>query len=117
MIDKSDIQKTLAKKIGGSIAAIRKLTGWTQGDLAERIGVETETVSRFERGATLPSLVTLQKLAVALNTTMGDLIGESSPMPNDQAQAISAWLTPLSVEDRGMLLDMVKGLANRLQRN
>lgn len=108
MIKKSGIQKVLATKIGSSLAAVRKHIGSTQGELAERIGVEGETISRFERGATLPSLVTLQKLAVALNTTMADLIGEGSPMPNDQAQIVTAWLSGLKTEDRAFMVDMVK---------
>jgi len=84
MITKNEIQKALAMNIGKSLADVRKRIGWTQGELAERIGVETETISRFERGATTPSLLTLQRLASVLNTTMAELLGESSPMPNCQ---------------------------------
>ena len=62
MITKNEIQKALAMNIGKSLADVRKRIGWTQGELAERIGVETETISRFERGATTPSLLTLQRL-------------------------------------------------------
>lgn len=108
MVHKREIQKSLAAKIGLSVAAVRKETGWTQGELAERVGVETETVSRFERGATLPSLVTLQKLAAALNTTMADLIGEGSTMPNDQARVICAWLADLQSDDREFVVSMLK---------
>ncbi len=95
MISKNEIQKALAINIGKNLADIRKRIGWTQGELAERIGVETETISRFERGATTPSLLTLQRLASVLNTSMAELLGESSPMPNDQARTISAWLNDL----------------------
>ena len=108
MTDKSDIQKALTRKIGTNLCALRKRTGWTQGELAEKVGVDTETISRFERGATMPSLVTLQMLAVALDTTMAELIGESSPMPNDQAKIISAWLSGLKTEDRAFMMDMLK---------
>jgi len=116
MTGKSDIQKTLALKIGACLSACRKREGVTQGELAERIGVDTETVSRFERGVTMPSLATLQMLAVALNTTMADLVGESSPMPNDQAKLISSWLVQLSAEDREMLMGMLKVWATRLRQ-
>lgn len=116
MTGKSDIQKTLALKIGSYLSACRKREGVTQGELAERIGVDTETVSRFERGVTMPSLATLQMLAVALNTTMADLVGESSPMPNDQAKLISSWLVQLSAEDREMLMGMLKVWATRLRQ-
>ena len=108
MIDKKSTQKSLAKLIGANIATQRKQAGWTQGELAEKVGVDTETISRFERGATIPSLVTLQLLSVALNTTMASLLGESSPMPNDQAQVIAGWLSKMSETNRGFLMDMVK---------
>jgi transcriptional regulator with XRE-family HTH domain len=114
MVHKREIQKSLAAKIGSSVAAVRKGTGWTQGELAERVGVETETISRFERGATIPSLVTLQKLAVALNTTMADLIGEGSPMPNDQARVVAAWLSDLSEKDREFAMSVLKQLCAHL---
>lgn len=116
MINKSEIQKTLAKKIGITLSTLRKGTGRTQGELAEKVGVDTETISRFERGATMPSLVTLQNLAVALDTTMTDLIGESSPMPNDQAQIASVWLGGLEPEDREFAMDMLKQWCTRLKK-
>lgn len=116
MTDKDEIQKTLAVKIGRNVAARRKATDWTQARLAERVGVDTETISRFERGATLPSLVTLQKLAVALNTTIADLLNESSPMPNDQARAISAWLSGLKTKDRIFAVEILKSCCEHLGR-
>lgn len=108
MISKNEIQKALAINIGKNLADVRKRIGWTQGELAERIGVETETISRFERGATTPSLLTLQRLASVLNTSMAELLGESSPMPNDQARTISAWLNDLDTNDRAFMLEMIK---------
>ena len=116
MITKNEIQKALAMNIGKSLADVRKRIGWTQGELAERIGVETETISRFERGATTPSLLTLQRLASVLNTTMAELLGESSPMPNDQARTISAWINDLETDDRAFMLEMIKRLDNRGNR-
>lgn len=114
MITKNEIQKALAMNIGKSLADVRKRIGWTQGELAERIGVETETISRFERGATTPSLLTLQRLASVLNTTMAELLGESSPMPNDQARTISAWINDLETDDRAFMLEMIKRWAVHL---
>ena len=108
MTDKSDLQKALARKIGTSLSVLRKSARLTQGELAESVGVDTETISRFERGATTPSLLTLQMLAVALNTTMAELIGESSPMPNDQARTVVAWFGDLESDDRAFVMGMLK---------
>ena len=116
MTDKSDIQKALATAIGSSLALLRKRASLTQSELAEKVEVDTETVSRFERGATMPSLVTLQMLADALGTTMADLIGESSPMPNDQARVISGLLSELKSDDRLLVTGMIKELCCRLRQ-
>jgi DNA-binding XRE family transcriptional regulator len=50
----------LARQLGENIAERRRALDWTQDQLAERLGVEAETISRFERGATLPSLPKLE---------------------------------------------------------
>ena len=86
----------LAERLGASLAAKRKSRNWTQAELAERVGVDTETISRFERGAALPSLVTLEKLAHSIRVTLAELLTESSARADDQALALSAWLNDLS---------------------
>ena len=73
-----------------SIAALRKARNWTQSDLAERVGVDTETISRFERGATLPSLLTLEKISKSLKVGIGELLAESSAQPDALAFTLSA---------------------------
>jgi len=61
----------LAKRLGGNLSERRKQMGWTQEMVAERVGVDAETISRIERGAHLPSLPTLDRLAVALQCWTG----------------------------------------------
>jgi transcriptional regulator with XRE-family HTH domain len=117
MINKNNIQKALTAKIGANLSACRKRSGWTQGELAEKIGVDTETISRFERGATMPSLVTLQMLAVTLDTTMADFISESSPMPNDLTRTVCSWLSGLQPADRELVMDMIQRWCSRLRQD
>lgn len=115
MINKANIKKNLANKISASLSAHRKHAGLTQGELAEKIGVETETISRFERGATMPSLITLQMLAITLGTTITELVGEASVALSDQAQAISELLITLNPSDREYATRQFKELCERLQ--
>ena len=58
----------------------------------ERLAVAPETISRFERGATLPSLVTLQRFGQVLKSPMAELMTESSPAPDDQAAVVATWI-------------------------
>lgn len=45
-----------------AIRAFRRQLGWTQWDLAERLGVDQGTVSRWERGVETPRPATAARL-------------------------------------------------------
>ena len=115
MVKKKGAAKPLAELLGVRIAEIRKSRKWTQSQLAERLDVEPETISRFERGATVPSLHTLEKLAQTLRVSIGDLLVESSTVPDDQATRVSAWLSELKAADRAFVLDLLKRTCDHLR--
>jgi putative transcriptional regulator len=48
----------------------RAQQGWTQADLAERVGVTRKTINTVENGVFVPSTVLALKLARALQTTV-----------------------------------------------
>ena len=66
-------EKRLALKMGRAIAVRRQQRQLTQAELAEAIRVEQETISRFERGATLPPLGRLSDIADALSCPLDEL--------------------------------------------
>lgn len=80
----------LPKRLGKNLAKTRKAKGWTQAALAEHFGMELESISRFERGATLPSLATLEQIAAFLDTSIADLLAEYPDTAYTEAQRISA---------------------------
>lgn len=47
-------------------------------DLASQIGVTSSLISQIERGKAFPSILTLKKIADALQTSVGILIGEQA---------------------------------------
>ena len=64
----------------------RKLT---QAQLAERIGVQYQTVSKWENGITMPDVLTLPRIADVLDITMDELFGRkqlgcSGEIPEDE---------------------------------
>lgn len=107
---------SLPKRLGGNIADRRKALGWTQAMLAERMGMEPESISRFERGATLPSLATLEQLAALLNTTIADLLAECPEEAYTEAQRISALLSDLAPDARASVLDVVERVCGLLKK-
>jgi transcriptional regulator with XRE-family HTH domain len=60
--------------IGHKIRELRKARNLKQGELAEMIGCDTPLISRYERGATLPSIEQLIKLSTALDSTPSELL-------------------------------------------
>lgn len=104
----------MPKRLGNNIAERRKKLGWTQAMLAEHLGMEPESISRFERGATLPSLSTLEQLASILAVTIADLLAECPETTYSEAQRISALLSSLSPEARAGVLDIVERVCGLL---
>lgn len=56
------------------IAELRQLKGWTQKQLAERVGVHEMTILRLEKGSTQLMVAWMQKLAKAFNCSAADLL-------------------------------------------
>jgi transcriptional regulator with XRE-family HTH domain len=59
--------------VGRRIAKWRRSAGWSQARLAEKVNLSTETISRLETGATMPSLTRLAAIARALDVDLADL--------------------------------------------
>lgn len=62
--------------IGQRIAERRKALDLSQEALADRIGVRAQTVSRWERGANLGRINNLDRVAGALEISVGDLMAD-----------------------------------------
>src|SRR5215467_16113835 len=68
----------------------RSLKGWSQADLAAKIGTSFEMISRWERGVTVPSPYYRERLCAALGKTAEELgfnkdaavAGASLPSPH-----------------------------------
>ena len=63
--------------VGPRIKALRRQKKLTVEELANAVGVHKAHVSRLERSLKTPSIAMLSKLAKALGTSMGNLVGET----------------------------------------
>lgn len=66
-----------AKIISERIATARKDSGITQSDLARKINMSPQNVSKWERGESLPDAVTLKAIADTLNKEIAYFYGEN----------------------------------------
>lgn len=65
----------LKTQIGANIAACRKQAGMTQAELAERINYTDKAVSKWERGESVPDVITLVQLAEVFSVSLDALVG------------------------------------------
>lgn len=109
-------EQRLAKAIGKAVASKRLKKGLTQGQVAEKIGVEPETISRIERGATLCPLSRLSDIADAISCTLSELLRDGSPRLSDRSQSISNMLQSLSEADSRLIHELIEKLSTRLKK-
>lgn len=115
----------LSKRIGPKVSEHRKANRWTQEELAVKLGVQHETISRIERGATTPSLIMLEKIADAFSIGLVDLLDNEKPLRNNEKpitksnnfEKIADWLKPLSDADLELVLQTIKPICRLLQKN
>ena len=62
--------------IGRNIRTLRQLQGVTQTKLAARVGVAPAYISQIESMSRVPSVRVTHRIAEALGTTVGALLGE-----------------------------------------
>lgn len=72
VLEKSEV----LKKVGKRIQEIRLSRGLTQVELVGRIEgeIDTTNISRIESGRTNPTILTLYRIAVALEVSLTDLV-------------------------------------------
>lgn len=68
-----------AYDVAVQVIDLRLAHGLTQGQLAERCGVDQGDISRIERGATNPTARTLQRIAEALDADVRLVARSSAP--------------------------------------
>lgn len=108
-------EKAVARTIGKAIARRRTMAGLTQEEVAERLGVGQEAVSRMERGVASLTVARLATLAEIYQCNVAQLVTESSEREDDQALALSAVLSRLPTADRELLIEWMNVFAARLQ--
>lgn len=79
----TDSTEILAEKLGTNIRSLRSKKGWSQSELADKIGVHLTHINRIENGKYLPSLDTVVLLAEALESSLDILVNGSTESSKD----------------------------------
>ncbi len=72
-----------ATKFGGNLCRLRKNADMTQSELADRLGVASSAVSRYELGESFPDVAMISRLAEIFGTSTEELINAGEPTPGE----------------------------------
>ena len=98
--------------IGRTAAAARTSRGWSQAEVGRKLDVDSETISRIERGQTV-RLERMLDLATLYQMPISSFF-KDAPGPQMQiADELALTLGVLSDHDRAWVLDMLKAYLNR----
>ena len=71
----------LKNQLGANIVTYRKRSGLTQARLAERLNYSDKAISKWERGESMPDVLTLVQLAELFEITVDDLLRDPDEIP------------------------------------
>ena len=98
-------------EIGKKLHQLRKLAGMTQEQLAEKLNVSRQTVSKWEGGTTLPDLESMVRIGRMFQVSLDDLLlEEESRMTEKEDKVTLEDLMKINLHNRNMTLLLVSGL-------
>lgn len=89
--------------LGNTIATLRKRKALSQQQLADRMNVVRQTVSKWEKDLSVPDADALVRLADALDVTVAELLGQpvrEEAAPADYSAVLAQMAEQLAIENR-----------------
>lgn len=99
-------------EIGNKINQLRKLSGMTQEQLAEKLNVSRQTISKWESDSTSPDLESIVKISRIFHVSLDDLLkeGEAGVANQTDEQITLEDLMKINLHNRKMTLLLISGL-------
>ena len=99
-------------EIGIKINQLRKLSGMTQEQLAEKLNVSRQTISKWESDSTSPDLESIVKISRIFHVSLDDLLkeGEAGVTNKTDEQITLEDLMKINLHNRKMTLLLISGL-------
>lgn len=97
--------------IGTKINQLRKLSGMTQEQLAEKLNVSRQTISKWEAGASVPDLQSVLTISRMFQVPLEELLlDEETPMKKQEEKITLEDLVKINLHNRNMMLLLTGGL-------
>ena len=100
--------------IGNNIRTLRRSRDMTQDELADKLGVTFQTVSRWENGGSYPDIEFLPAIADVFEVTVDHLLGSDTEMRREQLKELTSRLGKAVTERKN---DTVIELLREFRRN
>lgn len=85
-----------SKSIGNKIASARKKANLSQAELAQQISISPQAVGKWERGESMPDIITLNRIAEIFNVDLNYFSDNSKATEKETISKVSA-------EDKGVI--------------
>lgn len=99
------------------IALLRKRNGWSQEELAEKLGVSRQAVSKWESGGSLPDLDRIVKMSALFCVSTDYLLKdevEEITLPEGEPVSETGSDYVVSLEEANAFLDLTRQLSSRM---
>jgi transcriptional regulator with XRE-family HTH domain len=113
MAKRAQPTRTLAEVVRQEIKRRRAELELTQEQLCAKAGLSLDAVSRIESGSRVPRLDTLERLATALELSVGELLGDAPAPAATQApqlRRLVALLESQSAETQALVVALAKAV-------
>lgn len=102
-------------EIGNRLNQLRKLSGMTQEQLAEKLHVSRQTISKWEAGVTMPDLESVVSVSRMFHISLDDLMMEEKEEMKEKEEKINEKITledlmRINLHTRNMMLLLTGGL-------
>ncbi len=82
--------------LGNKICELRKLSGITQEQLAEKLSISRQTLSKWEKGNSLPDIESIVNISKLFQISLQELLLEKEEQQMEQQQNTQITLEDLS---------------------
>jgi transcriptional regulator with XRE-family HTH domain len=102
-------------KISDKLKSLRQEKGWSQAQLAKKVAMKPQNISRYERGVFAPSVDALVKFAKAFGVTIDYLMDDSEKQAEysfKDKQLLEYFLKvdKLNEEDRNLIKGVIESV-------
>lgn len=110
-MDTSSIPFCLPMSFPERLAALRKESGFTQQQMADKIGMHVSQLKRYESGASQPTIEVFRRIVLALNVSADMLLFEENERgPDERLKLQFEAVSHLDEHEREAVQTMIAGV-------